>query len=710
MRAQGLSRLLSCLCLLTLCSCPSGLDQPTSTSADLPPNTNIGQGFEPGLLPTNPVGDDAAVCGAIIPGATGQPDLQLAFLVFTTTTDAGNADGLGAPLVKETPPPVDGNVASDVFVAAVIRSSNPGSTTPNAFTQTIAPVMRHPRCVTCHSFHYASGFGSAGQHTGGNSDGSNTGCLGCHDSTIGLSQTGGAINWRSPTVAQGDFDFRNKTTQQLYQMVMTQSLPDVVSHLKQDDLIFWAIESGVDPDGANLGDVPISKAQWDVLVDAWALGGIPPAFGGTGTGFTFDTSGAVKDLTLVSRKANAAFNQTGNGASFNPHAIYVPNAAYNPNSSAPQVAGRIHVVFSSDATDLLEFTGAFSTARDVWHSTIEVRMNEEPQTGFADPGRINLLVRQDLLERMSRSSVGNPGNGNSDHPKISNDAALVVFDSVATNLVPGFVNLNAGSPDVFSAQPGTNATTLVSHANGFVVRGGNGASLNPNISPLAEAVVFETLADNLIPPGPLNAQQNIALSMPPGGTTTLASVDSTGVLGTGGDCRNPAVFVATGAAPLVVFESDKTDLVTTAGVIANTQVYMRFNGVTQLVTRRSSTSGNGASTRPSISADGKTVMFQSAATNIDSVRPRDTNAVIDVMRFDVDKRLVSNLTVIERISIAPDGSDGDGLSNVPQIGTFTGPGLVFSGGTLGFYRTMATNTGKAVNTDAMLVFLADPMP
>lgn len=701
--------LLASACLLALCGCPSGLDLPSDGSADLPQNENQGQGFEPGVAPTDPIDDDASIAGGIIPGLTPQQDLVVAFFVFTTATDAANADGSGTPLVRETPPPVDGNGASDVFAAAVIRSSNPGSTTPNTFTQAIAPVMRHPRCVTCHSFHYPGGFGSGGQHTGGNSIGTNTGCLGCHDSDIGLSETGGAIDWRAPTVAQGDFDFRNKTTAQLYQMVMTNSVPGVVAHLKHDDRIFWAIESGLapQPPGTNLGDVPISKAQWDALVQAWAQGGLPPQFGGTGTGFKFDTSGAVLDLTLVSKKKDASFNEAGDAASQHPHAVYVPDPAYDPSSSAPQTAGRLHVVFASDATDFLQFVGAPSVARDVWHAVVEVRMNEEPQAGLADPGKLNLRVRQDLLERMSRSIGGAPGNLASDEPVIAGDASVVAFESAATNLVPAFVDANgAGLPDVFAAQPGTNNTTLVSHAFGFAARGGGGLSRNPSISNFAEAVAFETEAEDLFAALPSNFVRNIALAKPPGAVPALVSVRSSGVPGTIGACRNPAVFVDGGGAALVVFESDKHDLVNQPAVITGTQIYLRSGNSTVLVTQNGGQCGDKSSTRPSLSADGGTVLFQSSAKNLDTVRPLDANGVSDVLRFDVRRFLNAGVTEIERISLAPDGSDADGASTAPVLGTITRTPLSFDGGMLAFYRTQASNTGKAVNTDAMLVFMA----
>ncbi|HUR28762.1 MAG TPA: hypothetical protein VM509_11290 [Planctomycetota bacterium] len=686
---------------LTLCACPSGLDRASTNTLNLPANENFGQGFEPGLAPTAALGDDAVICAGVIPGATPAQDLALAFFVFTTAASATDADGQGHPLVRETPPPVDTNGASDVFVAAVVRSANAGSTTPNAFTQAVLPVMRHPRCLTCHSFHYPGSFGTGGQHTGGNSFGANVGCLGCHNqNNIGSGQNGGAIDWRAPTVSQGDLDFRNKTAQQLFDMVMDNlgQPTQVVQHLKDDDRIFWALDLGIVPSNppSNIGDVPITKVQWDGLVDAWAAGN-----------FTFDTSGAVQDITLVSRRREPQFNQAGSGASFAPHAVYVPNVGYVPSNSSPQIAGRIHVVFASAATDFLTPAGLPSTRQDVWHATIEVRMNEDPQTGQAAPGDLNLLAKQSLLERVSHSAAAAPGNGDSDHPRIACDASKIVFDSEATNLVAGF-----GGPansNVFIAAPGGNPT-LVSHSAGAPATGGNGDSRNPSLSALSQAVVYETLATDVFASSPGNAVQNIAVSMPPAATATLASVDSAGIPGTGGACRRPSVFITDVGSPLVVFESDKLGLVSDAGVIAATQIYLNVDGTTRLLTRKGAAPGNGPSTRPALSLDGRTLVFQSTASNLDTIRPFDANGASDVLRCDVAGLLASGTTLIERLSIAPDGSDGDAASDRPLITDFVRTPLLFDGGTLGLYRTQATNVGAAVNTDAMFVFLVDPGP
>ncbi|HEY3140514.1 MAG TPA: hypothetical protein VGJ86_05260 [Acidimicrobiales bacterium] len=68
--------------------------------------------------------------------------------------------------------------------------------------------------------------------------------------------------------------------------------------------------------------------------------------------------------------------------------------------------------------------------------------------------------------------------------------------------------------------------------------------------------------------------------------------------------------------------------------------------------------GNGASTRPSLSQGGRFVAFQSVATNL---VPSDTNAVSDVFVRDNVARTT------ERVSVANDGTQGNGPSLAPAI-------------------------------------------
>ena len=65
------------------------------------------------------------------------------------------------------------------------------------------------------------------------------------------------------------------------------------------------------------------------------------------------------------------------------------------------------------------------------------------------------------------------------------------------------------------------------------------------------------------------------------------------------------------------------------------------------------TQGNGQSTGPSISADGRYVAFYSAASNL---VPGDTNGMSDIFVYD------RQTDTIERVSLAADGTQGNGSS------------------------------------------------
>jgi Tol biopolymer transport system component len=92
-----------------------------------------------------------------------------------------------------------------------------------------------------------------------------------------------------------------------------------------------------------------------------------------------------------------------------------------------------------------------------------------------------------------------------------------------------------------------------------------------------------------------------------------------------------------------------------------TDVYLYDRG-TRTLSRVSvasdGTQGNGASQRPSLSADGRYVVFESIASNLVA---GDTNAVGDVFRHD---RLTGETI---RISVATGGAQGNGVSNHARI-------------------------------------------
>ncbi|HET7204278.1 MAG TPA: choice-of-anchor D domain-containing protein [Steroidobacteraceae bacterium] len=110
-------------------------------------------------------------------------------------------------------------------------------------------------------------------------------------------------------------------------------------------------------------------------------------------------------------------------------------------------------------------------------------------------GRIDVFVK-DLqsghIERVSVSSTGNQGNGGSDEPALSADGRYVVFESFASNLVPGDTN---ASHDVFLHDRETGETRRVSVGTGGTEP--DAASWTPSLSADGRFVAFRSDATNL---------------------------------------------------------------------------------------------------------------------------------------------------------------------------------------------------------------------
>ncbi len=110
----------------------------------------------------------------------------------------------------------------------------------------------------------------------------------------------------------------------------------------------------------------------------------------------------------------------------------------------------------------------------------------------------------------------------------------------------------------------------------------------------------------------------------------------------------------------VAFSSHASNLV--PGDTNNSNDVFLFDRRTETLERVSvaddGTQGNSDSRRPSLSADGRFVAFASAASNL---VPGDTNNATDVFVFDRQSR------TIERISVADDGTQGNGDSTAPSL-------------------------------------------
>jgi Tol biopolymer transport system component len=237
----------------------------------------------------------------------------------------------------------------------------------------------------------------------------------------------------------------------------------------------------------------------------------------------------------------------------------------------------------------------------------------------------DVFVRDLLLQTTTRVSVdssGNQGNGNSGNPSISADGRFIAFDSQATNLVPGDTN---GASDVFVHDNLTGTTTRVSvDSNG--VQGDN-LSYVPSLSAAGHLVAFVSLADNFAA-NDVNQTLDVFVHDLQTGQTTLVSANLAGDPGNGASTF-PAISVDE---HWIAFQSDATNLV--ASDLAGTDVYVRdlLAGHTEKMSvSTAGVPGNGGSSSPSISGDGRFVAYYSFASNLVS---GDTNGAQDIFLRD----------------------------------------------------------------------------
>jgi uncharacterized repeat protein (TIGR01451 family) len=204
-------------------------------------------------------------------------------------------------------------------------------------------------------------------------------------------------------------------------------------------------------------------------------------------------------------------------------------------------------------------------------------------------------------------------------------------------------------------------SNALAHVPGFTQRvsvnsageEGNGASSISDISGDGRFVAFGSNATNLIPGG--NLQLNIFVHDLQTGSTEMVSVSSSGRQGEGlssfPDISSDGRFVAFDSDAANLVRGDKNDI---------TDVFRhdRDTGETILISVSSGgEQGNASSHGPAISADGRFVVFHANS----SLAPEDTNQSTDVYLRDVQ----ASITTL--VSIGFDGSAGNNTSFLQDI-------------------------------------------
>jgi Tol biopolymer transport system component len=391
-------------------------------------------------------------------------------------------------------------------------------------------------------------------------------------------------------------------------------------------------------------------------------------------------------------------------------------------SSRPSLSGdgRL-VVFESDAPNLV--TADTNGLRDVFARDLArgrtLLLSADPDGGPADAasgepslsadGRVvafssfaeNLIARdgnreRDVFVRELASGLVERvagGNGASFEPAISGDGRRVAFTSRASTLAPGDTNRE---PDVFLHDRATGTTRLVSASGAGA--SGKGASGHPALSADGAWVVFASDAADLVPDD-LNRSSDVFLYDVARGSLERVSVDVNG-RGARGDSGRPAIS-ADGR--FVAFESGSSGLVP-GDRNRKLDVFVRDRATGRLEIASVSAEGlqgDGDSSRPALSADGRFVAFQSRAANLVPgianhfcAGPRSPPQCPDVYLRDRG----GHRTL--RVSVADDGSEGND-------GTFSARLALSAGGRVVAFASLASNLVPGDTNDDADVFIRE---
>lgn len=255
------------------------------------------------------------------------------------------------------------------------------------------------------------------------------------------------------------------------------------------------------------------------------------------------------------------------------------------------------------------------------------------------------------VKRVSLANDGSQANSDSYNSAISADGRYVAFESFASNLVVGDTN---GSWDVFVRDTVANTTQRVSVGTGGAQS--NGDSFSSAISADGKYVTFFSDASNLVL-NDSNAVRDVFVRDTVAGTTKIVSVATDGSQGNGDS--NYSTISADGR--YIAFDSDASNLVLgdTNGSADSFVRDMIANTTKRVSVGNDGSQGNGGSGYgPSISADGRYVVFFSDASNLIA---GDANGQTDVFIRDT----VASTTKL--VSVAFDGAQGNGWSTFASV-------------------------------------------
>jgi choice-of-anchor C domain-containing protein len=327
------------------------------------------------------------------------------------------------------------------------------------------------------------------------------------------------------------------------------------------------------------------------------------------------------------------------------------------------------------------------------------------------------------LERVSVSTSGAEADGDSAMPSISADGRYVVFESTADDLIDGttiaapqiyrhdrqtgttilvsknssgnplasrfgaraggsqqdvsddgrYVAYESADPDVMAGAGGgdrvdvyvrdlqNNTSTRVSNPGSPTTTGSgtapNASSATPALSADGQKVAFESQASNLVS-GDTNGFADVFVADLVAGTVVRASVTDAEAQAVAGASTHPSIS-ADGSR--VVFGTYATNFAPDSNFTQDIVVRDLTAGSTWLLSNTTGSNGTatGRSEQAHISRDGDTVVFASAATNLVS---GDTNHLSDIFTRAADAS-----TPTAQLSVGSGGTQANGDSGAPVV-------------------------------------------
>lgn len=328
------------------------------------------------------------------------------------------------------------------------------------------------------------------------------------------------------------------------------------------------------------------------------------------------------------------------------------------------------VAFDSTATNLV--VGDTNGVRDVF---LHDRDTDEDGI-FDEAGQISTI-------RVSVDGAGAERARASSVASVSGDGAWVAFQG----------NKSSGTSDILVYDVGAGVTRILSVDSAFVA--GNSDHENPQLSEDGRYLVFESSSDNLVAADTNNevdvflvdrdVDENGTMDEVGGILTRRASVDSAG-LEANDASRYPHV---SDDGRHVVFASTATDLIA-SDTNNKRDVFLHDFGTGTTVRVSESlggVEGDGESTWPAISGDGRIVVFQTAATNLVA---DDTNNRRDVLVFDRDTDADDILDEVGATALYRASVDGNGAQANDDSGDVSRP-VISTDGLFAVFNSAATN-------------------